>query len=117
MLRLVCDEHVHSGILRGLRRRVSDLDIVRVQDVGLAHTPDAQILEWAAREGRIIITCDVNTMIGSAWDRVKAGESMPGVPALREKYVLGQAIADIHLVAECYTEEEMRDWGVVYIPL
>jgi hypothetical protein len=117
MLRLVCDEHVHGGIFRGLRRRVPELDIVRVQDVGLAHTPDAQILEWAATEGRIIITRDVNTMIGSAWDRVGAGEPMPGVLALRERFAIGQAIADIHLVAECYTEEEMRDWGVVYIPL
>jgi hypothetical protein len=116
MLRLVCDEHVHGGVIRGLRRRVSELDIVRVQDVGLGHTPDGQILEWAAAEGRIVITRDVNTMIGSAWDRVKAGESMPGLLALRERFAIGQAITDIHLVAECYTEDDMTN-QVIYIPL
>jgi hypothetical protein len=116
MLRLVTDEHVHGGIIRGLRRRVPGLDMVRVQDVALAHTPDAQILAWAATEGRIIITRDVNTMIGSAWDRVKAGESMPGVLALRENFAIGQAIDDICLMAECYTEDEMSN-QVRYIPL
>jgi hypothetical protein len=116
MLRLICDEHVHGGVIRGLRRRVPGLDIVRVQDVGLGGTPDAQILEWAAAESRIIITRDVNTMIGSAWDRVKAGEPMPGVLAIRERFAIGQAIADIHLVAECYTEDEMAN-QVLYIPL
>lgn len=116
MLRLVCDEHVHGGIIRGLRRRVPELEIVRVQDVGLGHTPDAQILEWAATKGWTIITRDVNTMIGSAWDRVKAGLPMPGVLALREQLALGQVIADIHLVAECYTEDDMAN-QVIYIPL
>jgi len=116
MLRLVSDEHVHDGIIRGLRRRFPAPDIVRVQDVGLAHTPDEQILEWAAVEERIIITRDVNTMIGSAYNRVNAGEKMPGVLALPEKFRLGQALDDIYLVAACYAEDEMRD-HVIYIPL
>jgi len=116
MLRLVSDEHVHGAIVRGLRRRLPAPDIVRVQDVGLAHTPDEHILEWAAAEERIIITRDVNSMIGSAYNRVSAGEKMPGILALREKFRLGHAIDDIYLVAACYPEDEMRD-QVIYIPL
>ena len=48
MLRLVSDEDVHDDIIRGLRRREPTLNIVRVIDVGLNHTPDPVILEWAA---------------------------------------------------------------------
>jgi len=53
MLPLVSDEDVHEDIIRGRRRREPALDIVRVVDVGLGHTPDPLILEWAAREGRV----------------------------------------------------------------
>ena len=49
MLLLLFDEDVHGDIVTGLRRRQPALDCVRVQDVGLAHTPDAIILDWAAQ--------------------------------------------------------------------
>jgi hypothetical protein len=44
MLRLASDEDVHGDIVQGLRRDAPDLDLVRVQDVGLGHTPDPQVL-------------------------------------------------------------------------
>jgi predicted nuclease of predicted toxin-antitoxin system len=116
MLRLASDEDVHDGIIRGLRRREPSLDIVRVQEVGLNHTPDTDILEWAANEGRVVITGDVNTMVGFTLDRVRQGQHMPGLLALRESSI-GQAIEDILLVAECYTEEEMKACAIVYLPL
>lgn len=51
MLLLVSDENFNNDIVRGLLRRKPDLDIVRVQDVGLRGADDAIILEWAAQEG------------------------------------------------------------------
>ena len=53
MLRLAADENFNNDIVRGLLRRRPDLDIVRVQDVGLSGADDPAILEWAAREGRV----------------------------------------------------------------
>jgi hypothetical protein len=116
MLRLVSDEDVPGDILRGLWRRVPGLDLVRVQDVGLGHTPDEAILAWAAVENRVVVTKDRGTLVGSAWSRVAAGQTMPGVLALLPHAAIGRAIDDILLVAQCYGEEEMRD-QVVYIPL
>jgi len=49
MLRLAADENFNNDILRGLLRRVSDMDIVRIQDVGLSGADDSTVLEWAAR--------------------------------------------------------------------
>lgn len=51
MLRLLADENLNNAILRGLRLRMPDVDIVRVQDVGLIGADDPTILDWAAREG------------------------------------------------------------------
>jgi hypothetical protein len=33
MLRLAADENVNADVVRGLRRRFPDLDLVRIQDV------------------------------------------------------------------------------------
>ena len=52
MLRLLSDENFDGHILRGLFRRLPSIDLVRVQDVGLEHTADSEILEWAAAANR-----------------------------------------------------------------
>lgn len=79
MLRLAADENLNNDILRGLLRRKPDLDIVRVQDAGLSGADDAAVLEWAARERRVLLTHDVSTLTHHAYERVKAGKPMPGV--------------------------------------
>ncbi|MBU2609951.1 MAG: DUF5615 family PIN-like protein, partial [Chloroflexi bacterium] len=48
MLRLAADENFNNDIVRGLLRRKPDLDIVRIQDVGLSAADDPTMLEWAA---------------------------------------------------------------------
>ena len=116
MLHLVTDEDVHDDIIRGLRRRVPDLDVVRVVDIGLDHTPDPEILAWAGDHERIVVTGDLNTMVGFAWARVLSGQPMPGVLALLENIGTGRVIDDILLVALCDAAEEIKD-QVLFIPL
>ena len=55
MLRFVADEDFTRAIVRGVLRTRSDIEIVRVQDVGLRTQDDAIVLNWAATEGRILI--------------------------------------------------------------
>jgi len=69
-VRFLTDENFNGSILRGILRRIPDLDIVRVQDVGLRHADDPTILEWAAAERRILLTHDVATLIHYAYERV-----------------------------------------------
>lgn len=116
MLRLVSDEDVHDDIIRGLRRNEPTLDIVRAVDVGLGHTPDPKILEWAAAEGRVLITGDLNTMVGFALGRVQSGLPMPGVLALKENVGIGPVINDILVVALCAEADDIKA-QVLYIPL
>lgn len=54
MLRFVTDENFNNAILRGLLRQNSDIDIVRVQDVGLSGVDDPDILEWSAKKRKNI---------------------------------------------------------------
>ncbi|MCK6580607.1 MAG: DUF5615 family PIN-like protein [Anaerolineae bacterium] len=61
-MRFAADENFDGRILNGLRARLPDLDIVRVQDTEMAATPDEKLLMWLADEGRILLTHDVRTM-------------------------------------------------------
>lgn len=78
MLRLLADENLNHDLIRGVLRRMPSLDLVRVQDVGLIEVDDPSVLEWAARERRIILTHEVNTMPAS---RSTAFESIKRCPA------------------------------------
>jgi predicted nuclease of predicted toxin-antitoxin system len=58
MLRLLSDENFNGDIVRGLFLRQPNLDLLRVQDVGLREVDDPAILDWAASNERILLTHD-----------------------------------------------------------
>ena len=92
------------------------MDIVRIQDVGLSGAGDEAVLEWAAREGRILLTHDVSTLTRYAYDRVKASLPMPGVLEVSRAVPVSTAIEDILLLAELSLP---REWEgqIRYLPL
>jgi predicted nuclease of predicted toxin-antitoxin system len=114
--RLLTDENFDGDIVRGLLRRMPDLDVVRVQDVGLAETPDPNILAWAAADQRILLTHDRDTVPGFAYDRVRGGEPMPGVFLVSDRMPKGQAIDELLLAVECLSPEDCKD-QVHHFPL
>ena len=116
MLRLVADENFNGDIVRGLLRRKSGLDVVRLQDIGLSGADDSAVLEWAAQEGRVLLTHDVATITRYAYERVQAGQPMPGVFEVSRVVPVGRAIEDILLLAECSLEGEWEG-QVRYLPL
>jgi hypothetical protein len=116
MLRLASDADVHGEIVRGLRRRRPEIDLVRTQDALPEDTPDLGVLAWAAAEDRVLITNDRNTMVGFAYQRVAAGEMVPGVIVTTNEQSIGSAIDDILLIAEYMPEEEIREQVVVFLP-
>src|SRR5438309_4599235 len=116
MLRLVADENFSNKILRGLLKSESTVDIVRVQDVGFLGADDPSVLEWAAQEGRIVLTHDKKTMIGFAYERVRAGQPMPGVFVVERNLSIRDAIGDILLLAGAGLASEFEG-QVWYVPL
>ena len=116
MVRFAADENFNAGIIRGLHRRLPELDIVTVQDAGLSGSDDDAVLEWAARDDRIVLTHDVATLIAYALDRVAAGQPMRGVFAAPSNGPIGLMIEDIALLAECSVEHEW-DGQVCFLPL
>jgi predicted nuclease of predicted toxin-antitoxin system len=110
------DEDFNNRIVRGLLRRFPHLNLLRVQDVGLAGKHDTEVLEWAAKEARLILTHDFATMLDFAYSRIESGLLMPGVIALSQDFPIGEAINELAVLIQYSLEDEWEN-QVVFIPL
>ncbi|MCF2147054.1 DUF5615 family PIN-like protein [Desmonostoc muscorum LEGE 12446] len=115
MLKLPADQNFDNTVVRGIFRRNSEIDIVRVQDVRLSGKDDPTIQEWAAQEERILLTHDVSTITRYAYDRVRQGQKMPGVIEVSPDAPVGRVIEDILVLVECSQEGELEG-QVQYLP-
>jgi len=116
VLKLLADENFDNTIIRGLLRRNPNIDIVRVQDVGLSGQDDPNILSWAAQENRVLLTHDVATITKYAYERVANSYSMPGAIEVRTNVSISRIIEDLLLILECIAAEELEG-QILYVPL
>lgn len=116
MIRLLADENFNGKIVRGLRREIPDVDIVRVQDTAIYQASDPKVLEWAAQQNRILLSQDVETMPMFAKQRLAAGLSMPGVFIVRDALPIGQVIEQLLMILGASEAEEWENL-IVFLPL
>jgi hypothetical protein len=116
VIRFAADENLNDLIVRALRRRRPDIDLVRVRDTEMRGANDPELLDWAARERRVILTHDVTTMTKHAYERVRTGQPMAGVFEVPSTAAVSIVIDDLILLADCSFEGE---WAgqVRYLPL
>jgi predicted nuclease of predicted toxin-antitoxin system len=114
--KFLADENIDSDLVVGLRRRLDDIDVVRVQEVGLRTVGDAAILQWAADQGRVLISHDLRTIPAFAGERLSSGLPMPGVILLRSSLSIAQAIDELAAIAGASEAEEWFN-QIAYLPL
>lgn len=95
MIRFLLDENFNGKIARGLRARQPEVDLIRVQDIEISGADDPTVLAWAANDGRILLTHDLDTMTRYANDRIKNGLPMAGVIFVRDTLPVAKVIDDI----------------------
>ena len=116
MMRFVADENFNGKVFRGLQQLIPDLDIIRVQDTEMFGASDPDLLAWSAEQNRIVLTHDVQTLVGFAYERVQNSQSMPGVIVIHETISLGQIINDLSIMIGASTSEDFEN-QVKYIPI
>lgn len=116
MLQLLTDENFNGDIIRGILLRHPEIDLVRVQDVGLLGADDPEVLDWSAEHNRILLTHDRATMPDFAYQRVHEGKPMPGMFVINDRLAIQTVILELMLLDEC---SEQSEWDnlVVYPPL
>lgn len=115
-MRFATDENFDGRILNGLRARLPELDVVRVQDTQMYQAPDDELLTWLADEGRILLTHDVRTMPLFVYERVRAGYPAPGVIAVHKSTPIGIAIDELETVIGAGASEDFIN-QVMFIPI
>ena len=114
-MKFLTDEHVPPALARGLRHALRKVDVLELRHTDLLGAGDPQVLEFSAREGRILITQDTSTIPDFAFGRMRQGELLPGVFIWRRRAALGAVLDDLVLTVQASEAEEWRD-RVVYLP-
>lgn len=114
--RFLSDHDLNEHIVDGALRREPLLEIVRSRDVGLAEATDDELLAYAARNGLLVISHDVNTMPAAAEHRIAAGEPFAGVVMIPQRQPAGEIIDCLILIWSASDAEEWRNL-VCYLPL
>lgn len=114
-MKYLLDEHVNPAIRRGLLRANPYIEAIEVSQ----HMPgasDPELIAWATAQGYILVTKDVNTLVGVAYARILDGIHTEGVLVLRQDATIGAVIRDLLLIA---ATSQTNEWAnqVVYIPL
>jgi hypothetical protein len=115
VLRLLTDECLDGRLTRGLAQHYPEIDCRRVQDTAAFQKDDAEVLEFAARENRILVTHDLATIPVHAMERVALSLPMPGVIAVSSSETIATMLSEIALVATCMEPAEMHE-RVLYLP-
>lgn len=115
-MKFLTDEDFDNRILRGLLRRLPNLDIVRVQDTEVANKSDPEVLEWADKDNRVVISHDVHTMTYFFRERLARGLSSPGILFVSQSLPVGFAIEELILVGQ-YSLDGEYDNQMRFIPL
>lgn len=115
MLKLASDADVHGSVVDQLTKAPGS-DLVRVQTALPEGTLDPDVLEWAAAEGRVLLSNDRKTMIAYARQRVQTGQPMPGLIVMPPHRWIGKALSDVLLIANVCSPDELRN-QIVFLPL
>jgi len=65
------------------------------------NTESGTTQNWAARHNRVLLTHDVQTLVGFAWESIEAGKPMAGVIILGRKLRVSEAVEELLVIAEC----------------
>jgi len=106
MLRCLADQNLDHDILRGLRRRNPQFDIVTAFEIGMSKATDPRLLTRAAQEGRIVVTHDRKTMPAHAANLMRRGKDIAGLFVVPRRMSLHQVIEDLELMITCSENDE-----------
>lgn len=117
LLRYLLDEHLRGVLWQAVQSHnaqgVHPIDVLRVGDSPdlLLGATDPEILQWAEREGRLLVSRDESTMKTHLVDHLQAGRMSPGVFLIRR----GSTLADVvfFLVAAVYASDPV-EWQDQY---
>ena len=116
MLSLLIDHDFNHHILRGLIRRIPNLDALTARQTGLSQSEDPDLLAWAAGAGRVIVTHDRKTMPAHAVLRMRKEEKISGLIIAAQSLPIVDVINDLEIIVMCSSGSEWENL-IRHLPL
>ena len=111
---LYMDVHVPRPITRGLRRR--GVEVLTAQEDGTARWEDPDLLDRAAKLGRVLFSQDEDLLVEAA-KRQRTGVPFQGVIYVPQLALsIGSCIEDLEILAKAGVPNDFAD-RVQYLPL
>lgn len=114
-IRFQADADFNQNIVRALRRRQPAIDFQTADAAGLRGLADPEVLAIAAREGRILVSHDRQTMPQHFAEFLTIQHS-PGVFILSQYLPISQAVEELLMFWEASEAEEWID-TILALPL
>ncbi len=113
--KFLTDHDLNEHIIIGVIRRAPRIELSRVRDIGFTDRFDAEILEYAAAHGFIVVSHDVNTMPAAAYERLAAGKTIAGLLMVQQTSPIGPIIDNLILI---WSASEAEEWEnqVCFLP-
>lgn len=114
-IRFLADADLNYAIVMGARGREPAIDFLTATEADLGGRADPEVLEFAASEGRIVVSHDTSTMPVHFSDRLRSGRMSPGVFLVRQRASVGQVVEAILLIWSASTPGEWAE-QIHYLP-
>jgi len=114
-VRFLADADLNQAIVTGVREREAALDFMTASEPELEGRSDPDVLEFAAKKGRILVSHDTSTMPVHFSARLRSGRTSPGVFLVRQRASVGQIVDAILLV---WSASSPGEWAgqIHYLP-
>ncbi len=113
--KFLADHDLNEQIIMGVLRRAAGAEFRRVRELGFAERPDAFILDYAAGQGVIIVSHDVNTMPAAAYERMAEGRPIAGLLMVQQIAPIAPIIDNLLLIWSASEAAESEN-QVVFLP-
>lgn len=113
--RSLADADLNYWIIAALKRREPGVDFMTASAAGLEGLPDSEVLEVAARLGRVLVTHDRRTMPHHFGSFIR-GRTSPGVFVISQHLPPAQAAEEL-LLTWSTTEAEEWENRICSLPL
>jgi len=101
-IKFYLDEHIHSAVAEGLRRR--RVNVLTVQEAGKSGLSDRDQLAFALSEGRVMVTMDSDFLT-----LAMEGVSHAGIGYANPRRSVGELISALMLVFGVLTPAELAN--------
>ena len=115
MIRFLADASLHHAIVTGCLRREPAIDFLSAHVARLEGVPDPEVLAFATRQNRILVTSDLKTMPRHFGDFLESNAQCAGVFLVNQRAPLADVIDALVLV---WAASDAAEWKnrIVEIP-